>query len=499
MRVFEIVLISVNVLAVILNSQYRFRSVRIWTAVINLAVFSLHGIFEGFRYQMFFSYIFILLLSVFSFANTIRKSESKTPKAWKAAAAALSFIFLAATGLTASALPVFTLPKLTGDYAAGVQYIHLVDETRMDPFLDRSPQKRELMLKVYYPAKTDASQPLAPYFHSPQLLDSFAAFYGMPDFAFDHLNLVKTRSKENLPIADDQQTYPVILFSHGAGTSMEVHTSQSEDLASHGYIVVSIDHTFVSAATVLPDRIISHHEATTNFNTPEPAEIITQIMADDISFVIDTLTEMQAGKIRSIFQRRLDLENIGVIGHSVGGAAAYNLAINESRVKAAINLDGKVYILPKEDSPITTPFLMLTNEYHAQTIENQEPLLQRFEDMDEIDQKITLEIYGSQESYQEEYNKAQQNVISLGQTLKSTRNLFVIEGSDHMKFTDIGFYFGFAQLRELFGIRGKTDPAKCLEITQALTRAFFDQHLKGESGDPLNALVQKYPELQRVP
>ena len=67
---------------------------------------------------------------------------------------------------------------------------------------------------------------------------------------------------------------------------MEVETSQSEDLASHGYIVVDIDHPYVSAATVFPDRIVTAQEATTNFDTPEPAEPITQIMADDGKFVI---------------------------------------------------------------------------------------------------------------------------------------------------------------------------------------------------------------------
>src|SRR5690349_7794578 len=154
---------------------------------------------------------------------------------------------------------------------------------------------RELMVKVYYRAMEIDSRPFAPYFHSPELVRLFAEFYNMPDSAYDHLNLVKTNSKEGLQISEEQSRYPVILFSHGAGTTMEVQTSQSEDLASHGYIVVAIDHTYVSAATVFPDKITSHKEATTDFHSAEPAEIITQIMADDSSFVIDKLTAMSTG------------------------------------------------------------------------------------------------------------------------------------------------------------------------------------------------------------
>ena len=98
----------------------------------------------------------------------------------------------------------------------------------------------------------------------------------MPGFLFDHLQLVRTHSKEDLEFSDYQPSYPVVLFSHGAGTTMEVATSQCEDLANHGYVVAAVDHTYVSAATDLDGRLVTAREATKNFDTPEPAEPITQ-------------------------------------------------------------------------------------------------------------------------------------------------------------------------------------------------------------------------------
>jgi dienelactone hydrolase len=361
-------------------------------------------------------------------------------------------------------------------------------------------KSRELMIKVYYPAKRDGSKPFSPYFHgSPELIKSFTGFYGMPDFLFEHLLLVKTNSKESLQLVDKEQSYPVILFSHGAGTTMEVQTSQSEDLASHGYIVVDIDHTYVSAATAFPDRIVSAQEATTDFHTIEPAEIITQTMADDASFVIDTLEEMNEGKIESIFKGKLNLDQIGAMGHSVGGAAAYNLAINDSRVKAAIDLDGAVFITPQGDLKDVAPFLMLANDrYHIQAIQNGKSLLKPFGQMMEKEQKNALLMYGSRESYEEAYNKAQQNLLGLSEVLKSSGNLLTIEGSDHMKFRDIGLFIGVRPLREFIGIGGKTAPTRCLEITKAITLAYFDQYLKGETKDSLESLLQEYPELKQV-
>jgi len=66
-----------------------------------------------------------------------------------------------------------------------------------------------------------------------------------------------------------------------------------------------------------------------------------------------------------------------------------------------------------------------------------------------------------------------------------------------MKFTDIGLFIGVGKLREMINIGGKTAPAKSLKITEAVTTAFFDQHLKGETNNSLESLVKKYPELKK--
>jgi len=343
----------VNFLSLLLSFKKQSKVVWLGTVGVNLSVLLIHGIFDGFRYQMLFSYIFVILFVIFTLIRTINNKffEAKTPKALKVILLSVSFVFLALTSFLAYALPVFTLPNPTGGYAVGIQYYPLVDEKRNDPFLDQSAKKRELMVKIYYPARQDNSKPFERYFHNdPKLIRGFTGFYrGLPPFMFDHLNLVKTNSKEGLELSDQQPNYPVVLFSHGAGTSMEVQTSQCEDLASQGYIFAAIDHTYVSAATEFPDRIVSSTEATTDFNVGDPAEVISQIMTDDSSFVIDKLEELNVGKMDSIFVGKLDLNKIGAIGHSVGGAVAYNLAINEGRVKAMLTKDRSKLrlVLPK--------------------------------------------------------------------------------------------------------------------------------------------------------
>jgi predicted dienelactone hydrolase len=501
MRIFEVVLILINLLSIFLSFKKNSKVVKLGVAGINLFLFLIHGIFEGFRYQMIFSYIFVILFVIFTLIKTRYNSfQAKTPKALKVIIRTLSVIFLIATLLLSCALPVFKLPKPTGSYDVGINYFHLVDENRNDPFLDKSTKKRELMVKVYYPAKNDDSKPFDGYFHnSSELLKAFAAGYNMPEFIFSHLKLVNTNSKEGLQVSDKEQGYPVVLFSHGAGTTMEVQTSQCEDLASQGYIVAAIDHTYVSWATLFPDGVVTAQEATTDFNTADPAETITQIMADDSKFVIDSLRRMNEGKINSDLKGRLNLDKIGAIGHSVGGAVAYNLAINDSRIKAAVDLDGIVFVTPKNKSEDMAPFLMIANDkYHILGIQSREPLIKKFEDMPEEDQIIAISMYGSEEVYKEAYQKSSQNITGLVEVLRSSGNLFTIEGSDHMKFTDLGFFIGFKQFRELMGIGGNTTPARCLEITKSVTATFFNKHLKSGEKDTLQSQVNKYPELKKV-
>lgn len=500
MRLFEVLLIFVNVLSLLLVFKEHSKIAWLSIAGVNLFLFFIHTVVEGFRYQMAFSYLFIVLFGVYALAKTNKRGLiNKIPTVLKVITFILGFVFLGSTSFLAYALPVFTLPKPTGTYAVGILYMHMIDKTRPDPFVDISTRHREVMVKIYYPATQDDTKPFDAYFHNtPALIRLFTTHFGLPDFMFDHLTLVKTHSKEGLHLSEEQPRYPVVLFSHGAGTTMEVQTSQGEDLASHGYIVVAIDHTYASVATVFPDRIVSAKEATTNFNSADPAERITQIMADDATFIIDELYEMNQGRSVSMFQGKFDLEKIGVIGHSVGGAVAYNLAINDSRVKAAINLDGAVYVTPHNPESVA-PFLMLANDqYHVQAIQERVPLMQSLQNMPQEEQAITRSIYGSEEAYQAVYDQAQQNIIGLANVLEASGDLFTIKGSDHMKFIDIGLFIGLRPLRDLIGIRGDIEPARCLEITEAVTVAFFDQHLKGNGSDSLESLVQPYSELINV-
>jgi hypothetical protein len=182
----------------------------------------------------------------------------------------------------------------------------------------------------------------------------------------------------------------------------------------------------------------------------------------------------------------------------VGGAVAYNLANNDSRVKAAINLDGRVYISPKKDAKNMSPFLMLASDSgFVQSIQKREGLLKKFEDMPKEEQNMNLSMYGSEKEYKKAYDLDQKNTLGLVHLLMKSGNLFTIKGSDHMKYNDIGLFME-SPLRELIGIKGEIDPARNLDISGDVISTFFNQHLQGKANLSLDSLLKKYPELQRV-
>lgn len=112
-----------------------------------------------------------------------------------------------------------------------------------------------------------------------------------------------------------------------------------EELASHGYIVVSIDHSYVSAGTVFPDGRLAPAHRLDHFTEDGLRPYLDEWVAD-ARFILDKLSKINAADLEDVFTNRLDLTKVGYFGHSFGGAAAAQTMSINSRFKAGINMDG---------------------------------------------------------------------------------------------------------------------------------------------------------------
>ena len=165
------------------------------------------------------------------------------------------------------------LPAPTGPHPVGTVDLHLVDPRRSDPWAEDGSRPRELMITVWYPARRDAEAPATPY-ATPGLgpaFDTFAGSLGIPAGSVDWTG-IGTHTTVGAPVAQAARRLPVVLYTPGRLNPRFLDTTVTAELASHGYAVVAVDHTYESLAVEFPGgRVI----------TPAPAlagELSPQVM-----------------------------------------------------------------------------------------------------------------------------------------------------------------------------------------------------------------------------
>lgn len=319
------------------------------------AVFAiLHLAFEGYRWQMVPAYIAItlLILNVFLFPP-VQKDTKGTIKKWSIFAA--SGLFLLTSTAASYLFPMFHLPEPSGSYAIGTTEFHMVDQSRQEERTEDPTDVRELMVKVWYPADIDNTAEPQPYWPDASIFSAyFVKELGSlaPNFLFTHLKKIKSHSFPEAPIAQQQKSYPVLIFSHGLSVFAEQSTVMMEELASNGYVVFSINHTYWSMLSIFPDGSIKELKTTDSpaleaenenpealalfektmaaTDAQEMSDFMHQIIAispntmkeqtksvntlsGDQIFVINEIEKLNAGSLNSKFDGRLDVSRLSLI------------------------------------------------------------------------------------------------------------------------------------------------------------------------------------------
>ncbi len=356
-------------------------------------------------------------------------------------AAVTGCIVIAVSLFPAFAFTGYQSLPVTGAYEVGMVSAILTDETRLESF-ETDGSHREVPIYVFYPKKHGAEK---------------GAGDDLPDGSF-----------------------PLVLFSHGAFGFYGSNLSTYEELASHGYVVISMDHPYHSFFTkdtagkmVLVDRNFMQ-SVMTNGNAEDgeiPEEEIFLASRDwmnlriaDVNFVLDKIEKTKGmldqdwyvGKdadAQLLIQilSKIDHDKIGMMGHSLGGATSVTIGRIRGDVKAVIDLDGTMlgeelscedgqYQYYEEAYPV--PLLMLSNENHHEDFQ--------------------------------QYGTLYVNGLVLANAKDASYTYF--KGSGHMNFTDLPLFSPF--LASLLGT-GDVDAKECIQTINELTLQFFDHYLKG--------------------
>ena len=276
----------------------------------------------------------------------------------------------------------------------------------------------------------------------------------------------------------DEGSLPLVMFSHGAFGYYESNASTYLELASNGYVVVSIEHPYHSlftkdtdgrTITVDPEFFADALES----GSKGEAEVydITrgwmEIREADMNFALDTIiNSAKAGNLGDewyisesskedllIILSKTDTDRIGLMGHSLGGATAVTVGRRED-VSAVIDFDGTMLgeetgfengnIIVNPD-PYDTPILCFDSESHH------------------TDRVLA-----------EEIGYTYSNNVIMDNAPEGYSVYF--EGTAHMNFTDLPLFSPF--LAKNLGM-GDRDPEECIDKINSITLQFFDVYLKG--------------------
>ncbi len=428
---------------------------------------------EGYRWQMLPLYA-LTLISILASAFRLLRRQPPAPRSGCLPVAGAVFSLLVwglATALP-GILPVPSLPPTSGSFQVGSLSEVLVDANRLELYGETANTPRKIMIKIWYPAGSDPAAPSAPWVEAPELVaPRLADWLGLPSFMLDHLNLARTQARESAPIApagSGPDRYPVLLFSHGWEGLSSQNTYQAEELASHGFVVVALQHTYGSIVTVFPDGQVAPLDPQALPVGAAPTEVkaagnrLVNQWAGDLALALDHLSDLDQSDPHGRFTGRLDLERVGVFGHSTGGGATITFCGQDPRCKAGLTMDA--YMLPVSDqlleTGLTQPFFFMFSQDWPYPVNNQ-----RFE--------------------------------SLYDHMQAQAEVVMIRGTNHMDFTDLPY---FSPLAPWIGLKGPLPASQVAAVIKSYSLTFFAQALNYPSAlpanpPPLNQPSPAFPQL----
>src|SRR6202047_2216304 len=372
-----------------------------------------------------------------------------------------------------------TLPTPTGPFAVGRTTYVWSDPAHLDRTAPQPGTKRELLAWIWYPAAPrQPSQTLDDYLLAPwrTALERQSGAL-LTHFLTRDLSRVHAHSVRDAEVSPQQHSYPVVLMRAGLAALTTDYTTLAEDLASHGYVVAGFDAPYRSFVVVFPDgRVIArapknNADLLGGSQQEQLANKLAQAWSADMGFALDQLERLNTSDPSGRFLGRLDMQRVGVFGHSLGGATALQFCHDDSRCKAGIDVDGAPLGCVVPDG-IPQPFLFLLSNHKGES--------------------------GAGEP--EAIRQAGANIHSIYDRLPDDRRLMImIRGADHYRFSDDGAMLKSPLMLRVLRTVGvvRLDGRRQVALTAHYISTFFDVYLKGAPASELMSRPE-YPEIEYV-
>ncbi|KXH62273.1 tat pathway signal sequence [Colletotrichum salicis] len=225
------------------------------------------------------------------------------------------------------------IPGPPGPYPVALRVEAFEDAARWDRHAPQDqPEKRKVMVSVHVPLEKEANcsveiVPYVPPTTAVALGQGAATLFGLPDTVFSGMELEFCAVDTAYGGPEKSEKYPLVLFSHGRASSRLANGVLARSLASYGYIVVTLDHTYDAAIVEFPGGSIRFAENATDNNSAYVESLLEASLPGS--------TPLLAGTHASIIP-----EKLLIAGHSFGGATVASSLYADDRILAGLNFDG---------------------------------------------------------------------------------------------------------------------------------------------------------------
>ncbi|OAR02783.1 hypothetical protein LLEC1_04076, partial [Akanthomyces lecanii] len=235
------------------------------------------------------------------------------------------------------------VPEIQGPYSVASKVQDLTDASRLDPYAPpESSAFRRILISIFLPLNASqfpCSPEVAPYLppETTRVNTQLAVGLGLPDdfvgaFEVDYCKLPAATACKN---AKKDSAFSVAIFSSGHSISRLLYTALARGLASHGYVVITIDHPYDAEIVEFPDGTVIRGPDDT---TSESATLRNlRVRTGDISFVINQLhNRTMLGHLTKGFPHHVDVSSIA----GTTGLENWNpfwAHLNDTRVELTIS------------------------------------------------------------------------------------------------------------------------------------------------------------------
>lgn len=235
-------------------------------------------------------------------------------------------------------LAVFPIVKTVGVIGRGDTigtWKMTVESTdRLEAFSQEDGDKRRFTVQLYYPVHDKKGGHKKWFEGGVASVKGLALSYGIPEVVMGHLKSVKSSAYLTRKIQAADSSYQVVLISHGFKSSSEQYTRLAESLAAKGYFVAVVNHPYSSYATVYNKKefVLGARSSLGQVDLiDEKIELerkMTYAQKEDLIETFQALERLNVGDIDQHFKEKLDLTDLTLVGHQIGGGAVL-VALNE--------------------------------------------------------------------------------------------------------------------------------------------------------------------------